>query len=315
MNGIAVTGANGFIGAALLSSWEGRLPLRAAVRSRSTYSPDVIAVGDIDGQTDWSRVVDGMDAVIHCAGRAHILADTSLDPLSDFRKVNVDATLGLATAAVRAGVKRFVFVSSVAVMGDAMRSTGEVRLCDVPQPNSAYGQSKYEAELALAEIASGTPMELFVVRPPMVYGAGAPANFQRLVRLVQRRIPLPLGAVRAPRSFVGIDNLADMLWTCATNSAAIPGIYFASDGCDISTADFIRRIGLSLNRAAILIPVPITALRFAGTVLGRQDDVARLINPLRVDDSANSVSLRWKPLHTIENQLAKALAGLVTAQL
>ncbi|MGE4220873.1 MAG: NAD-dependent epimerase/dehydratase family protein, partial [Alphaproteobacteria bacterium] len=251
-------------------------------------------IGDLGQPVDWMPHLDGVEAVIHLAARVHVMRDKSANPLAAFRRINRDATAQLATAAIRAGVKRFVFLSSVKAMGE-----GQARpytATDEPSPADPYGISKWEAEKTLHGIALGR-METVILRPPLVYGPRVRGNFRSLLRIVDRGIPLPFGAVANRRSLIALGNLADAV---AWALAAPPGTYLPSDRRDLSTPDLIRAVAAALDRPARLIAVPPAWLRMAGTLLGKGAAVDRLLGSLTVD----GVLPGWTPPETPEQALA-----------
>jgi len=243
MTKIMLTGANGFVGSALkaeLASDSG-VHLVSAVRSGGA-SPDCVAVGNIDGCTDFSEALIGVDVVIHAAARAHIMRDEVDDPLGEYRKVNVEGTLNLARQAIAAGVRRLVFLSSIKVNGEATTAGNRFQADDMPAPEDAYGLSKLEAEQGLMSLASGTAMEVVIIRPPLVYGAGVKGNFASMIKLVDKGVPLPLGAINNKRSLIGIDNLVDLIVRCIGHPAAANQVFLAGDGKDLSTTELLRGV-------------------------------------------------------------------------
>lgn len=309
MKTVAVTGANGFIGSALVRQWRPLAQVRPIVRRADAAMPDAVVVGDVGPQTDWTAALQGADVVVHCAGRAHVLKETARDPIDEFRRVNRDGALALAQAAAEGGTRRMVFLSSIGVMGEPMSADGLITADQAPAPIQNYAVSKREAELGLERIGRETGLEIVIVRPPLVYGPGAPANFRRLLTLVKSGLPLPLALVRARRSFIGMHNLADVLWACIETPQAAGGSFFVSDGEDISTADLIRRIASHMGRNTLLLPVPPALLTLAGKLAGREDDVARLLSPLRVDVGPTYSTLGWRPRHSIDDELARCVAA------
>lgn len=305
---VLVTGANGFIGQFLCRELHGSgYRVRAAVRNeqRGQDLPvELVAVGDLNGETDWSAAVSQADVVIHLAARVHVMDENARDPLAAFRAINVHETVALAYAAVRAGVKRFVYVSSIKVNGEATGSRPFTSQ-DLPQPEGPYGISKWEAERALWKIASDTGLEVTVVRPPLVYGPGVGGNFARLLKLVERRIPLPLGAVSNHRSMVYVENLTSALISCALHPAAAGQTYLVSDGEDLSTPALIRHLGQMINAPARLWPVPTSVLMLAGSIARKRGEVERLIGSLRVDSTGLQTSLGWVPPFTVAQGLER----------
>ena len=304
-----VTGATGFVGAHLIPALQGAgWPVRAAVRSSAGVvlpeGVDRVAVGDLAQAPDLRDALAGIDVVIHLAGRAHVVRETAADVDRIFRRVNVAATRHLADQAAVAGVRRFVLLSSVKVNGER---TGDRPFteADVPAPEDAYGRSKQEAEQALRAVGAATGLAVAIVRPPLVYGPGVKANFLRLLRLVDRGVPLPLGSVRNQRSLIGVWNLCDLIVACATHPAAAGETFLASDQRDLSTPELIRLIGHALGRPARLFPFPVTALRQAGRLAGQGDAVERLVGSLQVDSTKATRLLGWQPVVGVEEGLRR----------
>ncbi|MBN1242936.1 MAG: NAD-dependent epimerase/dehydratase family protein [Spirochaetales bacterium] len=302
-----VTGANGFIGTALIKRLaDARVPVRAAARSTDYARPDSVVpavIGDIGPGTDWDEALAGVDRVAHLASRVHVMRDTAKDPLREFRRVNVEGTLNLARQAALAGVKRFVFISSIKVNGESTRGGERFRLEDAPRPADPYAMSKHEAEIGLRSIAAESGMELVVVRPALVYGPGVKGNFLALMRLVAKGIPLPFASVRNARSMMGLGNLVDLIARCLEHPAAADRVFLACDGADHSTAELIRALGRALGRPARLFAAPPALLRAAGRLLGRSGQVSRLLDDLRVDGSATFAVLGWRPPDGLEAEL------------
>lgn len=310
-----VTGANGYLGSALCSrAASNGLPVRACVRTAIEISPGTagkIAVGAVDGATDWAPALHGCTTVMHLAARVHVMAERASNPLVEFRRVNVDGTLNLARQAVAAGVRRFVFVSSVKVNGESTATDHAFSAADAPAPQDPYGISKMEAEQGLRQIAAETGMEVVIVRPPLVYGPGVKANFAALMRAVQRGVPLPLASVaHNRRSFVALDNLVDLLVTCIDHPAAANQTFLVSDGEDLSTADLLRRLGQAMNKPARLFPVPPSLLQLGANILGKGDMAQRLLGNLQVDIGHTRNTLNWNPPISVDEGLRRAVAGL-----
>ncbi|WP_114969830.1 UDP-glucose 4-epimerase family protein [Rhodoferax ferrireducens] len=310
---VLVTGANGFVGKSLCAELTRRGDaVRAAVRSGHSDRGrlDDAVVGAIDGGTDWSAALGDQDAVVHLAARVHVMKDAAADSLVAFRQVNVQATLNLARQAAAAGVKRFVFISSVKVNGECTFPGQTFAESDVPAPQDAYGQSKHEAEQGLRRLAADTGMELVIVRPPLVYGPGVKANFASLMRAVQRGWPLPLGAVHNRRSLVALDNLVNFIVTCVTHPQAANQTFLVSDGDDLSTPDLVRGLARAAGMTARLIPVPVWILQVGAALVGQGASVQRLVGNLQVDISKARALLGWVPPVTVEEGLRRALAGM-----
>lgn len=306
-----VTGASGFVGTTLLSHLhrdDRFIPVAASRRPPAQRMAGVqwVASSDLTEQGSWARALDGIDAVVHLAARVHIMGDTAGDPLVEFRKANVEGTIRLARQAAAAGVRRFVFVSSVKVNGES----GSFVEADPPHPSDAYGISKHEAELGLRLIAEETGMEVVTIRPPLVYGLGVRANFGALIRAVRRGVPLPLGAIHNRRSLVAVDNFADLIMCCLDHPAAAGETFFASDGEDLSTTDLVRRLARAMNRPARLVPVPPRVLLAIGALLGKGDVVHRLVDSLYVDISKARRTLGWNPPVSVGEGLRRTVAAL-----
>ncbi|MEZ5646629.1 MAG: SDR family oxidoreductase [Burkholderiaceae bacterium] len=303
---IAVTGANGFVGRALVARLAGQGPVRPLVRTPRDL-PGAVAVGDIGHDTDWTPALAGIDCVVHCAARVHMMQETAADPLAAFREVNVAGTRHLAESAAAAGVRRLVFLSSVKVLGERTTAGKAFRSSDTPQPCDPYGQSKWEAEQALWEVAAATRMEVVVIRPPLVYGPGVGANFLRLAGAVRRGWPLPLGAVDNRRSMVALDNLVDLIALCTHHPLAAGGTFLVSDGIDLSTPGLIRAMAAAIGRPARLWPVPVWLLQLGSTLLGQRATVSRLVESLQVDITDTCRRLDWQPPVTPEDGLRRTL--------
>ena len=306
---VLVTGCTGFIGTALLERLrnEPEVTLRGAVRREVELPEGVgrVRVGEVSPETDWRSALAGVETVVHLAARVHVKSDTAADPLAAFRHVNVGGTMNLARQAAAEGVGRMVYLSSVKVNGE----TGSFSESDPVSPQDAYAISKHEAESGLREIAGQTGMELVVVRPPLVYGPGVGANFARLMRAVERGVPLPLGMVHNRRSLVALENLVDFIVTCTKHPAAAGRTFFVSDSENLSTTDLIRRLGRAMGRPVRLIPVPPTLLMTVATLAGRRDDAHRLLGTLEVDIANARRLLGWEPPIGVDEGLRQASNG------
>jgi len=307
---ILVTGANGFVGRAVLAraARTAEVRLRAAFRSGAAgVSPaaEPVVVGDLGAETNWASAVEGVTTVVHTAARVHMIRDSATDPLGEFRRINVEGTLNLARQAVQAGVRRFVFLSSIKVNGEQTLPGQPYTADDEPRPVDAYGISKYEAEEALGLLARQAGIDLVIIRPTLVYGPGVKGNFLSMMRWLDRGVPMPFGAIGNRRSLVAIDNLADLIVTCTQHPAAANQTFLVSDGEDVSTTALMRSLAKALHRPARLIPVPAVVLRTAAILANRQDLAQRLCSSLQVDISKTRRVLGWEPLVTLEDALAQ----------
>jgi len=287
---LLITGGKGFVGRALVERL-GDQPVRLATRYDSA---------------DWHAALIGITTVVHLAARVHVMHDTAADPLTAFRAVNVEGTLRLARESATAGVKRFVFVSSVKVNGESTLPDVPFSADDIPAPLDNYGVSKMEAEQGLRGIALKTGMEVVIIRPPLVYGPGVKANFAAMMRWLRRGVPLPLGAIHNQRSLVALDNLVDLIVTCLTHPAAANQTFLVSDGEDVSTTELLRRMGQAMGYPARLIPVPANWLKLAATMVGKEDVAQRLCSSLQVDIAKTRDLLGWRPPLSLDQGLKKA---------
>jgi nucleoside-diphosphate-sugar epimerase len=311
---VLVTGGQGFVGKALATSALSKgFKVRVSSRQPSTAQQsglEYTQVGDLDLTTDWSASLQGVDVVVHCAGRAHVMNDTVSDPLVAFRTVNLNGTLNLAQQAVKAGVKRFVFISSIGVNGSQTTVGKHFSEADQPKPHNAYALSKWEAEQGLLRIAAETGLDVVIIRPPLVYGCNAPGNFASLMRAVQKGWTLPLGAVHNQRSLVALDNLVDFIVTCTTHPQAANQTFLVSDGQDLSTTELVRGMAQAAGVNVRLLPMPVWALQAGATLLGKGDAVQRLCGNLQVDISKARTLLGWVPPVSVRDGLLRAVGCL-----
>ena len=293
---LLVTGASGFIGRHVM----------AAAGSRAV-ALSLRAEDSVAERLERALAGRSVEAVIHLGGVAHRADANDPGALEFYRRHNRDLSVTLAKAALTRGIRRFVFVSSIGVLG---QSSGHraFRPEDRPGPQSTYAKAKFEAEQELTGLAD-RGLELAVVRPPLVYGAGAPGNLVRLASLVARGLPLPLGAVRNRRSLVNVADLADLLLLAASHPQAPGGVFLPADTTPISTPELIRALGAALGRPARLLPVPVTLLRLAGWMTGRARTVGQLIDSLEVDPSAAIDQLGWMPRRGLREGLTDFAAA------
>lgn len=313
---ILVTGANGFVGNALVkhliahSSCNGVV---TAIRRPNILLPEgvrPILVGDLLPTTDWKKALREVDTVVHCSARVHVMNDDASDPLAEFRKVNVAGTLNLARQAAEAGVRRFVFISSIKVNGEGTELGKPYTADDTPAPSDPYGISKLEAEQGLLRLAEDTGMEVVIIRPVLVYGRGVKANFLSMMKWLSRGIPLPLGAINNKRSLVSLGNLVDLVVTCMDHPAAANQVFLVSDGEDLSTTELLRRMGKALDKPARLLPIPANWLTLAAALLGKRDVAQRLCGSLQVDIQKTRRLLNWQPPLSVDQGLKQAATGM-----
>lgn len=311
---VLVTGGNGFVGRRLLHKLLGMpgVSAVAGLRNQRALELDLVCeqrvLGDLATASFSAAQFSGIDVLVHTAARVHVMQDVEVDSLLTYRQVNVAALRRLAEAAVQAGVKRFIFVSSIKVNGEETLPGRVFTAGDVPAPKDHYSISKYEAEQALREVCENSDMEWVVVRPPLVYGPGVKANFQRLMRTLRRGLPLPVGALRNRRSLVALDNLVDLLITCLTHPRAANQTFLVSDGNDLSVVELTEALAQLLGSRSWLIPIPAAFLRVALRMIGRADVAQRLCGDLRVDIEKTCSVLDWYPPVAANDGLALTVA-------
>ena len=309
---ILVTGANGFVGQAvcrrlLAQNWA----VVAATRQRHPM-PDGVETRIVEAlgpRTPWLAALDGVDSVVHLAGRAHVMGEAKKNSAALFQAANAEGTLHLAREAARAGVRHFIFISSIKVNGEATHGI-PFTFEDMPKPADAYADSKWQAEQGLAQLVHGAGghFHVTVFRPPLVYGPRVRANFLSLLRVVAAGWPLPLGAIDNKRSLIFVENLADAVAVALREPGGAVETFLLSDGEDVSTPDLIRRIAMQMGKPARLWSVSPDLLRRVAKVLGRESSVLRLTESRQVRGTAFRKRFGWTPPATLDQGLAATVA-------
>ena len=296
---VLVTGAMGFVGSAVRNrlQCEGDVQVTAAVRESNAFPGSrerFVAVGDIGPETDWSRALQGVDVVVHLAARAHVLNDNHIDPLAEFRRVNVQGAVRLLRQAIDNRVKRFVFISSIGVNGNCT-TTQAFSERSTPAPHADYALSKLEAEHALKAMAASSNIELVIIRPPLVYAAHAPGNFARLLKLVDLGVPLPFASVSNSRSMVALENLADFIDCCVKHPAAAGETFLVCDPQDVSLKELLELLARGMDKRLIQFPVPPALLGWLASVVGKKNLFTQLCGSLQIDSTKSRQLLGWQP--------------------
>lgn len=316
---VLVTGANGFVGRALCPVLEahGHQVVRVtrshapseSVGSAGRNDGKLMVLGDIEGSTDWGAALGGVTDIVHLAAHVHSLRDAAGS--AAYHAVNVQGTERLARMAAQSGVRRFVFLSSIKVNGERTSKGMPFKEIDQPRPSDAYAQSKWEAEQRLRSVAAETGLEVAILRPPLVYGAGVKANLLRLMHWIDKGFPLPLGLVNNRRSLLYLGNLVDAIMVCLSSPQAVGKTFLVSDGEDVSTPDLIRLISRELGRSPVLFPLPLFSLRAVGALAGKRQEVARLEESLEVDSSLIRQDLGWKPPYSLQEGIEETVRWFV----
>ena len=311
---ILVTGANGFIGTHLCETLaKSGHEVRATARSldpKSSTTREMI-ICDLESADNLDHLTTGCEAIVHLAGRAHVMSDDPATSESLYVSANVDATKKLAQSASRTGVKRMILMSSVKVNGESTTINTPFTSHDTPNPQDPYGRSKARAEQALWDVTSTSGLEGVVIRPPLVYGPGVRANFASLIGIVGRGIPLPLGSIQNKRSFVSLDNLVDLIATTLQSPNAAGNTFLASDGNDLSTPDLIRSIASALGQSPKLFPFPSALLKLAAIATGKRGAYDRLCGSLTVDIALTKQKLSWSPPCTVQDSMQRTVDAFI----
>lgn len=316
MKKICVTGANGFIGKplckALISSGRSIQGLVRALDLKMKASDiNYLPIGNIESKVNWKDYLHGNDCVIHCAGKTHSMYDRK--NLDDYLLINTEYTKFLAKQASEAGVRRFIFLSSIKVNGESTSDTNNLKIftnTDMPYPDDNYSISKFEAEKALWDIASNTGLEVVIVRAPLVYGFDVKGNLKNLMKLIQFRVPLPFSLIKNKRSLIGIDNLVNLLVRCIDHPDAKGKTFLVSDDEDLSTPKLIKYIELAMGRKSRMFPFPTGLLKIISYIIGRQTEMNRLISNLQVDCEYTKKTLNWSPPVSAKEGIRRMVQGL-----
>ncbi|EKF9168903.1 SDR family oxidoreductase [Vibrio cholerae] len=308
---ILLTGATGFVGQQILR----QLPQQARVFGRTKPARDChFFAGELSANTDYRAALSGVDVVIHCAARAHVMNETATNAAELYQDINTHATLALAKQAATSSVKRFIFISSIKVNGESTSGRMPFTSSDQPCTSDHYGQSKLEAENRLKDLAAKTGLEVVIIRPTLVYGLGVKANFASLMRLISKGMPLPFGCIaKNKRSLVSVDNLVDLIITCIDHPKAANQVFLVSDDHDVSTSEMVRELAIALGKPTWQLPVPIWCYKLFGKLFGKSDIVDRLTGSLQVDISHTKETLGWKPPQTLQEGFKQTAQAFLQA--
>ncbi len=313
---ILLTGASGFVGSSLLNNFRlSSKNIKPVGRNISQLDNKKIfcwkEIKAIDSHTNWLEALEDVEVIVHLAARVHVMRDSSVNPLSEFRQVNVEGTRNLALQAVAAGVKRLVYLSSIKVNGESTLPDTCFTSNDLVNPQDPYGISKWEAEQVLLNISAETGLEVVIIRPPLIYGPSAKGNFASMVKWLRRGVPLPLGSIHNKRSLVSVDNLCDLISQCVFHPAAAGQTFMVSDNDDLSTTELLTRTAFAMGIKPNLFNVPQKLLELSTTLLGQSDLSQRLFGSLQVDISKTKDILNWKPLISVDEGLKRAVSPRV----
>jgi nucleoside-diphosphate-sugar epimerase len=312
---ILITGANGFLSKNLIPKLTENYKLHLLDRSDCDFNGDYFKK-EINSTEQYIDALNNVTCIIHCAARVHIMDDVSTNPLDDYRDVNTKGTLNLARQAVDAGVKRFIFISSIKVNGESTQLGEPFKFDDQRSPEDFYGQSKSEAEEQLLQLSEETGLEVVIIRPTLVYGPGVKANFASLLNLVSKGLPLPFGCIKDnKRSLVSVDNLVDLIVTCIDHPKAANQVFLVSDDNDISTRGMVQQMAKALDKSQWQLPIPTACYRLAGKALGKEDIINRLLGSLQVDITHTKETLGWKPPQTIDEGFKQTANAFLQSKL
>ncbi|MEL4254253.1 SDR family oxidoreductase [Shewanella xiamenensis] len=313
---ILITGYSGFVGSALLPHLsKSSLVLIGRQDVASSYKYDNFYLKKLNSSEQFGDCLDGVSVIVHCAARVHIMNDKDKDPNLAFKEVNTLGTLNLARQAAAAGVKRFIFISSIKVNGESTSVYTPFRFNDDCHPQDPYGVSKSEAEIELKKLTAETDMEVVIIRPTLVYGPGVKANFASLMNLVSKGIPLPFGCItQNKRSLVSVTNLVDLIITCIDHPKAANQVFLVSDDHDVSTAEMVHEMAKALDKPSIQLPIPIWCYKLAGKLFNKSDVVDRLTGSLQVDISHTKETLGWKPPQTLQEGFKQTAQAFLQAK-
>jgi nucleoside-diphosphate-sugar epimerase len=311
---ILITGSSGFVGQIVTNRLASEYPIFSSIHAvcRQPNQPaslslhpkvSYVIAPSLEELNRNTKLLASTDCIIHLAARVHQMNDKAADPLAEFRAVNTTVTLHLAQAAAAAGVCRFIYLSSIKVHGEETAGIAPYTESDILTPQDPYGISKWEAETQLKQLASQTGLEVVILRPPLVYGPKVKANFLQMLRIVQKGIPLPLGAIRNRRSLIYVENLADAIINAALHPAAANQTFLVSDGEDLSTPQLIRHVAQSLQCPPRLLPIPVPCLKLIGKLAGKSAAVSRLTGSLVIDSTKIRQTLNWQPPYTLDQGL------------
>lgn len=312
---VLVTGANGFIGSALTERLQ--LDKRKTLAISRSFNIDgnnekylkKIKGPDLKKDTDYSALLSNIEVLIHVAARVHVIKDRSVDSLSQFRLVNVEGTLNLAEQAKKAGVKRFIYISSIKVNGETTDGREPFTEEDIPNPADYYAISKAEAESGLKKIAENSAMETVIIRPSVVYGPNVKGNIERLSKLVALGFPLPFASIKNKRSMIAVDNLVDLIISCIDHVEARNQTFLASDGVDLSLSELITIMARVMNRNVRLFNVDPLILHRLLQVANKQSLSQRLLGNLQVSNKKSCRLLKWKPIVSVEEGFSKCFSS------